>query len=322
MHPPLFFQGRSRPRRLRPGKILAVGCASLLILVASVAPFVAPSPVAADPPNIEGSDLARQRQSLDPKPIVYLTFDDGPVAVTGDVLALLGSYDIKATFFMTGQNTLNSPDLAVQTVVEGHAIANHTYNHGWLTRTNPDQQLGRAQEIIERVTGTSPTCYRPPYGATNDQVRASAAKLGLTEWLWDLDTHDWKGSVSAAEMVSSLDHAANYDFSVGLKGTNVLMHDGGDDGDRTVEALTTWLSVNHDRYDFRIIEGCGGQPSDPDDTTSDTTIDVSATRSRLTEFQVDVLYKAFIAQGIDVEAWNVYREAWQDRIVDSSSAGA
>ena len=193
----------------------------------------------------------------DGRPVVYLTFDDGPGSDTPKFLDLLASHDIKATFFVTGRSALNFPDLTRRVADEGHAIGNHTYDHSWLTRTDPSDQLARGQDALGSTLGTEPTCYRPPYGATNDHVRSVGTELGMVEWLWDLDTEDWRRSVTAEEMVSVLNTAATAERFFGLEGAIVLMHDGGGDGARTVEALATWLETNNDRYDFRLIEGCG-----------------------------------------------------------------
>ena len=67
-------------------------------------------------------------------PTVYLTFDDGPVPeVTPQVLDILDSFGVKATFFWVGENLLKYPHLAQEVVSRGHHAGNHTYNHlsGW-----------------------------------------------------------------------------------------------------------------------------------------------------------------------------------------------
>lgn len=339
MHPPLLpvrdrfrsYRSRSlchRARSFRAGRVLAVAVAGLLVGCVSTALLFPTTPVAADPPANDQADVLahheqRQAASADVKPVVYLTFDDGPDIATADLLAVLKTYDIKATFFVTGRNVLNFPDTALHTAVEGHAIANHTYDHSWLTRVDPTDQLSRGQEAIEMTLGISPSCYRPPYGATDDRVRSAGARLGLTEWLWDLDTHDWRRSVTTDDMIESLETAATFDYSIGKNGTNVLMHDGGNDGLRTVEAMTVWLEENHDRYDFRLIEGCGGQPSRfSSDARQPVTVQASLGTPELSQFQTETLFGAFMSQGIDVEGWNVWRKSWRNRILGSPATDA
>ena len=61
---------------------------------------------------------------------VYLTFDDGPIPeVTPWVLELLDKHDIKATFFMVGDNIRKHPDVFQMVVDGGQRIGNHTFNH-------------------------------------------------------------------------------------------------------------------------------------------------------------------------------------------------
>ena len=61
---------------------------------------------------------------------VYLTFDDGPIPEsTPFILDTLREFDIKATFFMVGENVLRHHDLYNRIVSEGHQVGNHTFNH-------------------------------------------------------------------------------------------------------------------------------------------------------------------------------------------------
>ena len=61
---------------------------------------------------------------------VYLTFDDGPIPeATPFILKTLAEFNIKATFFMVGDNVRKYPDLYRQVVEAGHRIGNHTYHH-------------------------------------------------------------------------------------------------------------------------------------------------------------------------------------------------
>ena len=68
---------------------------------------------------------------------VYLTFDDGPIPEsTPFILETLRRYNVKATFFMVGDNVRKYPDLFEQIKADGHQVGNHTHNHiGALNRT-------------------------------------------------------------------------------------------------------------------------------------------------------------------------------------------
>lgn len=118
---------------------------------------------------------------------VYLTFDDGPIPeVTPRVLEILARYDVKATFFMVGENIDKYPKVYEQVVKAGHAIGNHTYNHikGWKYST--------AEYIANVQKFPVPTrLFRPPYGRTWLWQRMAVQKLGYEIYLWDVLTRDY-----------------------------------------------------------------------------------------------------------------------------------
>ena len=92
---------------------------------------------------------------------IYLTFDDGPIPeVTPQVLAILARYDIKATFFMVGENIDKYPDVFAQVLQAGHSIGNHTYNHlkGW--NCSKADYLANVQKWEEAVHRTPYTIHR------------------------------------------------------------------------------------------------------------------------------------------------------------------
>lgn len=124
---------------------------------------------------------------------VALTFDDGPhPRNTEKVLGLLDQYDAKATFFMLGSNVEYYPDIVKSIVAAGHELGNHTWSHPDLTALGSDsvmQEVQNTNEIIEKTTGEEPTVFRPPYGATNEQVETA---VKMTPVLWSVDTMDWK----------------------------------------------------------------------------------------------------------------------------------
>ena len=93
---------------------------------------------------------------------VYLTFDDGPIPeVTPWVLELLEKHNIKATFFMVGDNIKKHPDEYRMVVEHGHRIGNHTFNHiRGFEYSNPDY-LANAQKVDEIIHSD---LFRPPHG--------------------------------------------------------------------------------------------------------------------------------------------------------------
>ncbi len=157
---------------------------------------------------------------------VALTFDDGPSVYTPQVMDVLRRKKVKATFFMLGDQVASDPSSARRVLAAGHEIANHSSSHGLLPGYS---DISRASHTIRRVTGFKPCLFRPPYGALNSSVIASARELDMKSVLWDVDTSDW--STPGTGTIRSRISAAG-------SGSIVLMHDGGGPRSQTVAALS------------------------------------------------------------------------------------
>ena len=151
------------------------------------------------------------------KPMVALTFDDGPGERTGELLAQLEKYNAHATFFMQGKNIPGKEDFVKKMKETGCELGNHSYDHPQLTKLSTDKianQIGTTNDLIQQAAGSTATVMRPPYGAINDTVRSS---VGLPMILWSIDTLDWK----TRNAQSSIDTVMN-DVQ---DGDVILMHD-------------------------------------------------------------------------------------------------
>lgn len=127
------------------------------------------------------------------KMLIALTFDDGPSGVTTPTLLnILRDEDVPATFFMLGSMARNNPDLVKRVRDEGHEIASHTMYHQNLSRLSSDAvkaDVSEANSVFQDILGSTPALTRPPYGSTNDTVRAD---INTPLILWSVDTLDWK----------------------------------------------------------------------------------------------------------------------------------
>ena len=151
------------------------------------------------------------------KPMVALTFDDGPGERTGELLAQLEKYNAHATFFMQGKNIPGKEDFVKKMKEIGCELGNHSYDHPQLTKLSADKienQICTTNKLIQQSAGSTATVMRPPYGAINDTVRSS---VGLPMILWSIDTLDWK----TRNAQSSIDTVMN-DVQ---DGDVILMHD-------------------------------------------------------------------------------------------------
>jgi peptidoglycan/xylan/chitin deacetylase (PgdA/CDA1 family) len=127
------------------------------------------------------------------KPVVALTFDDGPHAkYTPQLLDGLKARGVHATFFLMGENIAGKEDLVRRMAQEGHLIGNHSYRHIRLTTAGEEavcQSIEKTQQIIAGITGRAPAYLRPPYGDWNEQLEC---RLEITPVFWTVDSLDWK----------------------------------------------------------------------------------------------------------------------------------
>lgn len=109
------------------------------------------------------------------KNTVALTFDDGPSPIyTPQILAILKKYDIKATFFMVGENAKKYPEIVKQVYEAGHHVNNHSMTHPMLTKLSDKTlryEVSEPYRIIYQILKVHPTCLRYPFGASNAHVR-------------------------------------------------------------------------------------------------------------------------------------------------------
>jgi len=145
-------------------------------------------------PNMPSMPL--QSGDIDPsRPMVALTFDDGPSEYTPLILDLLEHYRSRATFFVSGDLVELNRDIVKRAVGLGNEILGHAWNHHDLTELTDDEitaQLLNTNAVIKDVIGISPQSFRPPYGFTNDRVLNISRELGLGIIKWSLDSNDWE----------------------------------------------------------------------------------------------------------------------------------
>jgi len=114
---------------------------------------------------------------------------------TDDLIAILGKYNIKATFFVVGSWVDKYPESVKQLADAGHEIMNHSDSHPHLTKLSEENikaEINACSDKIEAITGVRPILMRPPYGDYNDKVVASARDVGHYTIQWDVDSLDWK----------------------------------------------------------------------------------------------------------------------------------
>ncbi|HEV2857674.1 MAG TPA: polysaccharide deacetylase family protein [Solirubrobacterales bacterium] len=160
------------------------------------------------------------------RPVVALTFDDGPSDYTDDFLAVLREKGVVGTFFQVGQEMPGREEVMRQILAEGHELGDHTMNH--VEFPGYDQIAGAAARI-RAYTHFKPCLFRPPGGGVNSGVVATAGSLGMRTINWDVDPRDWSLPGSGAIYSEIVSHARS--------GSIILMHDGGGPRGETLAAL-------------------------------------------------------------------------------------
>ncbi|KAF1084807.1 Peptidoglycan-N-acetylglucosamine deacetylase [Sporotomaculum syntrophicum] len=160
---------------------------------ASLSPPVTPSPPE-QPINQLSDQLIRRVNGVNN--LVAITFDDGPVPqITAQYLAVLDKLNVRATFFMVGQNINQYPELACKVVRYGNEIGSHSWRHAKLDKLTADEigeDLSLAEYHVQINLGQPVNLFRPPYGIRNDTILAVANELGYQVIIWDVDPRDWE----------------------------------------------------------------------------------------------------------------------------------
>lgn len=153
------------------------------------------------------------------KPMVALTFDDGPYGpVTNRILAKLEENGGHATFFVVGNRVKTYASSVQRAIQDGCQIGNHTYDHqNPLTKLSTVQiqkQIHDTDVAVAYYAGAAPVIMRPVGGSVNDTVKAAVGKPIIN---WSIDTLDWKSKNAASVTSNVLNHVQDGDI--------ILMHD-------------------------------------------------------------------------------------------------
>ncbi len=128
------------------------------------------------------------------KPMIALTFDDGPSDndVSDRILDLLLEYNVHATFFMIGKKAKSHSENVIRKLKLNHEIGSHTWDHMHGGDEVTQKDIMKGARAIEEITGTSPSCFRSPYGTTKPHIRDICEKMGFPLYYWTIDTRDWE----------------------------------------------------------------------------------------------------------------------------------
>ena len=185
---------------------------------------------------------------------VYLTFDDGPIPeATPYVLEVLAHFNIRATFFVVGDNVRKHPDIFRQVVEAGHRIGNHTYNHiggfRWLSWKYLENTQ-KAEDIIGKYDSrpVHSFLFRPPHGWLRTLQYRAIRRQGYQIIMWDLVTRDYSRRLTADEVLENVKRYAR-------NGSIITFHDSLRSIDKLQKILPSALQWLIDQgYQFRVFD--------------------------------------------------------------------
>ena len=166
--------------------------------------------------NDDGSYNAEKK-----RPMIALTFDDGPGEYTSELLDCLEENNAHATFFMLGQNVELYPDDVKRMLKLGCEIGNHSWDHKNMFELDIDsvvKQFNDADQALIDACGQASTVVRAPYGNANEEIMNA---VGKPFFMWSLDSLDWSYKDVDLDYKSIMEDNA----SVLKDGTIILMHD-------------------------------------------------------------------------------------------------
>jgi len=169
------------------------------------------------------------------KPVVALTFDDGPTAgSTADILAVLDTEGIQATFFLIGGDLGENPEEGQRIAAAGHELGNHTYTHRQMvgvTYTTVAEEIERTDDLIRATGYHGPIHVRPPYGKRFIILPYYLKAHHRRTIYWDVEPESYP------EIAASSDRIVEHVLENVRPGSIILLHVMGAHREKSREAL-------------------------------------------------------------------------------------
>lgn len=184
--------------------------------------------------------------------LVALTFDDGPDPLySNDVLEILARHNIKATFFVVGENVQAHPQIVKREIGAGHEIENHTYTHADLSLANAagtEEEIQKTDDLLNKLFNLDMKYFRPPKKLFRPETLDIAKHKGYQTVLWSICVENSQASTPQAMAKRVIDAAR--------PGMIILAHDGRADRSKTLLALPIIIeALQQQGYQFVTLEG-------------------------------------------------------------------
>ena len=225
-------------------KLWSILCVYLVSIQLFASPLV--SEKAPEAARYEAQSEEKRQEEVHKQKILYLTFDDGPTEYTQKLLDILDAHGMKATFFMLETEMKRYPEVVKRIAQEGHGIGVHGVSHEkdifYATPLRPLEEMDKANNVLEAITGQRTKLARTPYGSspylTHKQEQALTEHAYIL-WDWNIDSRDWcyrnasKTFNATTKMIQKLDKEPKV----------ILFHDI-KQAALTMEMMTKWMEAH------------------------------------------------------------------------------
>ncbi|PKG82495.1 hypothetical protein CXF85_13505 [Colwellia sp. 75C3] len=211
------------------------------------------------PDQIVIEELARQAnlyqgsyfiEGLNHEKLIALSFDDGPSEYTTQILDVLESANVPASFFWQGQNLANYQAVIDRSIAAGHTVANHSWNHvNGMSSTSEElwqKQVSPTNDEFQQLFNITPRFYRPPYGEITDAQIEYLASKGMKVLLWSVDSRDWNPALNSVTNIESALINNQHEEMI------TLMHDAGGNRQNTVDSLPA-IITHYKTQGYRFV---------------------------------------------------------------------
>ena len=177
--------------------VLAALLAGLVVLVGIDRAFVRSNSV-----QLVGEIVSRVETT---KPLVALTFDDGPrLDDLDEILESLARRGVRATFFVTGSRLAAQPEAGHRLVAAGHELGNHSWSHERMVFRSARfvrREVEETDALIRSAGHRGEIHFRPPYGHKFVMLPWYLWRTGRTTVTWDIEPESYPDVASRASSI-------------------------------------------------------------------------------------------------------------------------
>ncbi len=183
--------------------------------------------------------------------VVYLTFDDGPTKETSKIVELLNDLNVKATFFLIGDNIEENIEDTKLIIENGHDVGNHSYSHDRMifkSASFVENEIDKTNELIRNLGYEKEIFFRPPYGKKLFVLPMYLNKINQKTVMWNIEPESYEESSKSSETI------ANHVKENIKNGSIILLHPMNDSTDKILESIRLIVEqLKLEGYSFKLL---------------------------------------------------------------------